>query len=109
MNKHQDILTNHPSTENRWILIIGVRLIGATLRVPLTSVGPLIPFIRDDLNINNMIAGFITTLPLLAFALFSPFAPKIANKVGMERTIGVSVLVLLIGMTVRSFTGINYL
>jgi len=109
MNKHQDILTNHPSTENRWILIIGVMLIGATLRVPLTSVGPLIPFIRDDLNINNMIAGFITTLPLLAFALFSPFAPKIANKVGMERTIGVSVLVLLIGMTVRSFTGINYL
>lgn len=109
MPNHQNQLTQNESLSNQWLLVIGVMLIGTTLRVPLTSVGPLIPFIREDLLINNMVAGFITTLPLLAFAFFSPFAPKIASKIGMERTIGLSVLVLLIGMSLRSITGITYL
>src|SRR5690625_5943820 len=47
-------------------------------------------------------AGLITTLPLLAFAFLSPFAPKIANRIGMERTIFYSLLVLTIGIVVRS-------
>lgn len=109
MSNHQDLLTKDQTITNRWLLIIGVMLIGSTLRVPLTSVGPLIPFIREDLFINNMVAGFITTLPLLAFAFFSPFAPKIANRMGMEKTIGFSVLLLLLGMSIRSVTGIYYL
>lgn len=109
MQNRQNIrLENHTSYE-QWLLMIGVLLVGTTLRVPLTSVGPLIPFIREDLLINNMVAGFITTLPLLAFAFFSPFAPKIANKIGMERTLGISVIVLLVGMSLRSVTGIYYL
>lgn len=109
MSNHNHQLSQQQSLANQWLLLIGVMLIGTTLRVPLTSVGPLIPFIREDLLINNTVAGFITTLPLLAFAFFSPFAPKIANKIGMERTIGLSVLVLLIGIGLRSITGITYL
>ncbi len=64
-----------------WLLIIGIILVGANLRGPLTSVGVLIPFIREDLAISNAVAGAITTLPLLAFALLSPIAPKIANRI----------------------------
>ena len=73
----------------KWLLIIGVILVGANLRVPLTSAGALVSFIRDDFGISNALAGAITTLPLIAFALLSPFAPKLAGKFGMERTIGI--------------------
>src|SRR5699024_11403062 len=64
---------------------------------------------RDDLGMSNTVAGAITTLPLLASALLSPFAPKIANKLGMERTIFMSLCVLLIGLITRSLFGMFFL
>lgn len=109
MPKQSNILTDQNNRKASWLLLIGIILIGANLRVPLTSVGALISFIRDDFGISNAIAGSITTLPLLAFALFSPFAPKIANRIGMERTIGLALIILITGMIIRSVTGIGFL
>lgn len=90
-------------------LLIGVILIASNLRAPLTSVGSLLSFIRDDLGISNTLAGTLTTLPLLAFGLLSPFAPKIANRIGMERTIFFSLILLTIGLIVRPFFGATLL
>lgn len=109
MSKHQETLIYESTLKDRWVVVLGIMLIATTLRVPLTSVGPLIPFIREDLLISNTIAGFITTLPLLAFALFSPFTPKIAGRIGMEVTIGLSLIILIIGMSLRSIAGIEFL
>ena len=93
----------------KWLLIIGVILVGANLRVPLTSAGALVSFLRDDFGISNALAGAITTLPLIAFALLSPFAPKLAGKFGMERTIGISLVLLFAGILIRSAGGIELL
>ena len=93
----------------QWLLFIGIIVVGSNLRAPLTSVGSLISFIRDDLGLSNTIAGTITTIPLLAFALLSPFAPKIASKLGMEKTIFISLIVLLFGIIMRSLSGIGFL
>lgn len=106
MGKATTSLEHSPKTNLKvWLLFIGIILIGSNLRAPLTAVGSLIPFIRDDLGISNAIAGTITTLPLLAFAFLSPFAPKIANKLGMERTIFISLILLTIGILIRSLQG----
>lgn len=109
MEKQPRIATENNSTKAGWLLLIGVILVGSNLRVPITSVGALISFIRDDLSISNAAAGLITTLPLLAFAALSPFAPKIANRIGMEWTIALSLALLIFGIIVRSLTGIGYL
>jgi len=93
------------NTNAGWFLLLGVILVGANLRAPLSSVGALIPFIRDDLGISNTLAGSITTLPLLAFALLSPFAPTIARRIGMERTIAAAIAVLIGGLALRSAGG----
>ena len=109
MSKQTGIQTDNNTTKASWLLLIGVILIGSNLRVPITSVGALITFIRDDLGISNSVAGLITTLPLLAFAVFSPFTPKIARKIGMEWTIGLSMMLLIVGIAIRSITGIGFL
>src|SRR5699024_7052264 len=85
-----------------FLLLIGIVLFASNLRAPLTSVGSLIPDIRDSLGVSNAIVGSITTLPLLAFALVSPFAPKVANRLGMRRTIFLSMIVLAAGILIRS-------
>lgn len=98
-----------PLIHSSAFLIIGILLIGANLRVPLTSVGALIPFIREDLAISNTLAGAITTLPLLAFALLSPFAPRIARRFGIERTLGLALALLFLGIALRSSAGVSLL
>src|SRR5699024_2739100 len=90
-------------------LLIGILLISANLRAPLTSVGSLVPIIRDSLGVSNSVIGTITTVPLLAFAIVSPFAPKLAHKFGLERTIFVSMIILFIGTVLRSVTGVGTL
>lgn len=54
---------------------------------PLTSIGSLISLIKDDTGLSNGLSGFITTLPLLTFAVVSPFVTKIGEKLGNGLTI----------------------
>ena len=86
-----------------FFFMIAIFLFATTLRTPLTVVGPIISFIRDGLGISNVLAGFLTTIPLLAFAVVSPFASRIARKYGMEWTLFYSVVLLCIGVLFRSF------
>lgn len=90
-------------------LLLGILLISANLRAPLTAVGSLVPVIRDSLGVSNSVIGTITTVPLLAFAIVSPFAPKLAHKFGLERTLFASMIILFIGTTLRSVTGVSTL
>ncbi|MFJ7933375.1 CynX/NimT family MFS transporter [Sporosarcina sp. NPDC096371] len=101
-------MTNQPTTRklrftrNTWFLLIGIVFIATTLRSPLTAVGPLISSIRDSLGISNVLAGFLTTIPLLAFAIISPFAPKLARRFGLEITLFCSLILLTAGIVIRS-------
>jgi len=90
-------------------LIVGILLIAANLRVPLTSVGPLVDMIRDETGISNGAIGLLTTLPLLAFAVFSIIAPNIAERFGIKYILMVSLIVLLIGILMRSVNSITLL
>ena len=95
-HEHTD---TYPSRKINWkgttlLLVIGVICLASTLRMPLTVVGPIISFIREDLDISNILAGFLTTIPLLAFAIISPFAPVVARKIGLELTLFLSTVLL---------------
>ncbi|ANS75678.1 hypothetical protein AWM70_14630 [Paenibacillus yonginensis] len=83
------------------LLLVGIILIAANLRTPLTSVSPLLDLIRLDIPISGTLAGFLTTLPLLAFAGLSPFVPKLARQFGIEHTLFAALIVLLAGSLIR--------
>ncbi|MBQ0138399.1 MAG: MFS transporter [Kurthia sp.] len=85
-----------------WLLTLGIVFIALTLRSPLTSVGPIINDIKNSLHISSVAAGFITTIPLLAFAVVSPMAPIISRKISIERTLFISMIILAFGIALRS-------
>ncbi|MGG1638715.1 MFS transporter [Paenibacillus sp. FSL K6-3182] len=87
------------------LIILGIIVIAANLRAPLTSVGPLVSFIRDDVLISNTLAGLLTTVPLLAFALLSPLVPKLGRRYGVERIILIALIFLTVGIVIRSLSG----
>jgi len=88
-----------------WLIVLGIIIIGANLRAPLTSVGPLVGLIRDDLHISNTLAGMLTTVPLLAFAVLSAVVPKLGRKYGVERVVFTALIFLSVGIIVRSTSG----
>jgi CP family cyanate transporter-like MFS transporter len=91
-----------PSRVRGLLLVLAIVLLAANLRPALTSVSPLIGQIRTDTGISNGVAGLLTGLPLLAFAVLSPIAPRLARWFGMERVLLASLLVLAVGILLRS-------
>lgn len=87
------------------LLLIGLLLVAANLRASITAVGPVIGDIRDDLGISAVTASVLISIPLVAFGVFSPVAPWIARRLGIERTLGAAVIVLAIGIVARSWPG----
>lgn len=85
------------------ITAIGILLMSATLRAPITVLSPLIGDIRGETGIGNAMAGMLTTLPLLAFALFSLLAPKMARHIGTEWTLFTGLCLIIVGLVVRYF------
>ncbi|GAB3531897.1 CynX/NimT family MFS transporter [Arthrobacter tecti] len=81
---------------------IGVLLIAVNLRVSFVSVGPVLDNISSDLELTSAAAGFLTGLPLIAFAVFSPVAPAFASRVGLDRALWFSLLILAAGIILRS-------
>ena len=88
---------------NKVIILLGIIFLGMVLRTPITSVGAIIGSLKKLLEINNTVAGLITTIPLIAFAIFSPLVTKISNKIGLEKTIFLATIVASIGLLLRFY------
>jgi CP family cyanate transporter-like MFS transporter len=82
--------------------LIGVLLIAVNLRVSFVSVGPVLANISTDLGLSSTTAGLLTGLPLIAFAVCSPLAPGCASLVGLNRALWMSLLILALGIVLRS-------
>ena len=76
-------------------------LLVANLRPALTSVGPLLEPIRTGLGLSGVAAGLLPTLPLLIFAVFSPFA-RLGDVFGIEKTLAGCLALILVGIALRS-------
>ncbi|WP_106498500.1 CynX/NimT family MFS transporter [Lentibacillus sp. Marseille-P4043] len=86
----------------RFLLMVGIIVVAFNLRPAITSVGPVIGTIRDDIGLSNWSAGLLTSLPLIAFAVMSPLAPKLGNRVSNERALLIGLILLLFGIAVRT-------
>lgn len=86
-------------------MLTGIVLVATTMRGPITAVGPLLDTIRTDLGMSAAAAGVLTMLPLLGFAAVSPLGSGFARRLGLERAITLALLVLGVGVALRSGPG----
>ncbi|MDR5838262.1 MFS transporter [Caballeronia sp. LZ034LL] len=93
------------SRRSAFLVPFGIVLIGANLRAPITSVGPVLADIQADLALSDSAAGLLNSLPLFVFALLSLVAPLIGRKLGAGRGLGAALAVILLGMCVRCVHG----
>lgn len=83
--------------------------VALNLRPAVVAVSPLLGTIRDDTGLSAPMAGLLTTLPLLCFGLFSPVAPRLARRIGLEWAVGASLVLLVIGILLRLLTPLTAL
>ncbi|MHA7277172.1 MFS transporter [Arthrobacter sp. Hz1] len=81
---------------------IGVLVVAVNLRVSFVSVGPVLANIGSDLQLSSAAAGLLTGLPLIMFAVCSPIAPRIASRLGLDRALWLSLMILAAGIVLRS-------
>ncbi|MCP1771628.1 CP family cyanate transporter-like MFS transporter [Neisseria perflava] len=79
--------------------------ISLNLRAPITALPPVITEVKNALSMTPAFAGILTTIPVLCFGLFTPFASKIIGKTGIENAIMLTLGDVLIGSVVRVLGG----
>ena len=94
-------LTSRPAAATV-LLVAGIVLIAMNLRPAVTTVGPLTEDIRSALGLSNTAMGLLTTLPILAFGALSFAVTPLALRWGMERVLGIGVVLIGLGILVRS-------
>ena len=93
------------SRKRNLLFIAAIILVSLNLRAPIIGVGSLVSIIQKDLSLSGGIAGFLTTIPLLVFAVVSPLAGSIARRFGIGRVLFISMLVVAVGIVLRSWCG----
>lgn len=90
------------SLRSKWLLVVGIALVAFNLRTALASVGPLVDDIRAATGLSSPAVGLLTTLPLLAFGLLSLLAASVGRRLGLERSIGVGLVLIIVGTALRA-------
>ncbi|MCB5361445.1 MFS transporter [Vibrio lentus] len=91
------------SLRNSIFVMLGILFLSLNLRGPFTSLAPVLSQVMEGLNLNSSAAGFLTALPLLTFALFSPLVTKISQRIGLEPSLLLALVLITTGITLRSF------
>ncbi|MFD9691939.1 CynX/NimT family MFS transporter [Kitasatospora sp. NPDC059088] len=100
--------TERPSVPGKYLGVLFAVAIAAAafnLRPVVTSLGPLLDQVRDDLGMNPTLAGLLTAVPSLCFALFGLAAPSAARRIGPIAVITAGMAAITAGVLARSFAG----
>ncbi|GIH70193.1 hypothetical protein Mth01_24460 [Sphaerimonospora thailandensis] len=85
-----------------WLIAGGIALAALNLRTAVTSLGPVLDQVAAGLRMSAAMAGLLTTLPVLCFAVFGAMTPALARRMGEQRLILVALVLLGAGMAARS-------
>jgi len=94
-----------PPRTGRLPALLALVLAAANLRLAVTSIGPVLAEIRQGLGMNAAVAGLLTSVPVICFALVGLLAPRLARRLSPGIVITTGLIVLTAGLAVRPFTG----
>ena len=86
----------------RWSLVAAIVLTALNLRTAVTSVGPLLSEVQDGVGLSSPLAGVLTTLPVVCFALVGWYAPAIASRLGEHRAVTGALALMTAGLLGRA-------
>ena len=91
------------TAHRRGLLLIGTAIVltGFNLRTAVNSIGPVLEEIEHGLGISSGLAGLITSMPLICFALIGFAGPPLAARFRDAHVLAAALLVMTVGLLVR--------
>ncbi len=86
------------------LIALMVTMTAFNLRTIAVAIGPVLPSIQEELGMSQTVAGLLTSLPTLCFALFGFLAGRISELLGLHRAILVAMVVNVIGQVARNLS-----
>ncbi|MET7323897.1 CynX/NimT family MFS transporter [Streptomyces sp. NPDC005549] len=87
------------------LLVLGIVLAAVNLRPAITSLGALLEEVRDGLGMSGSIAGLLTSVPPLCFAVFGVTAPRLARRFGPGAVVCAGMAAITAGLLIRPYIG----
>ena len=78
------------------IILFTIFAISINLRPAITSIGPMLETIREQLSLSNVQVTLLTAVPVVSMGVFATLAPIFNRKFGIKRTI--YMMLILIGV-----------
>ncbi|WP_432118829.1 CynX/NimT family MFS transporter [Streptomyces sp. bgisy032] len=87
------------------LLVAGIVLSALNLRPAITSLGALLKEVRDGLGMSGSVAGLLTSVPPLCFAVFGVMAPRLARRFGAGAVVCAGMAAIAGGLLLRPYAG----
>ncbi|MFJ2475798.1 CynX/NimT family MFS transporter [Streptomyces sp. NPDC087659] len=91
-----------------WVLrlvVAGLVLAALNLRPAITSLGALLEEVQNGLHMSGSVAGVLTSVPPLCFAVFGLAAPRLARRFGAAAVVCAGMVAITAGLALRPFAG----
>lgn len=85
------------NTTNTIFLLVAIFAVSINLRPAITSIGPMLEIIREDLQLSNAQVTLLTAIPVICMGIFATLSPVLNRKYGLSKT--VYAMLVLIGVT----------
>ncbi|MFJ6716993.1 MULTISPECIES: MFS transporter [unclassified Streptomyces] len=98
--------TASATPEPAWLgplLIVGIVFAALNLRPAITSLGSLFEETRTGLGMSGTVAGLITSVPALCFAVFGVTAPRLSRRFGPAAVVCAGMAAVAAGLLIRPF------
>ncbi|WP_406214930.1 CynX/NimT family MFS transporter [Streptomyces canus] len=87
------------------LVVVGIVLSALNLRPAITSLGALLEEVREGLGMSGSVAGLLTSVPPLCFAVFGVMAPRLARRFGAGAVVCAGMVAITAGLLIRPYTG----
>ncbi|MEU9443384.1 CynX/NimT family MFS transporter [Streptomyces sp. NPDC048304] len=87
------------------LVVVGIVLSALNLRPAITSLGALLEEVRDGLGMSGSVAGLLTSVPPLCFAVFGVTAPRLARRFGPAAVVCAGMAAITAGLLIRPYVG----
>ncbi|QKV65853.1 cyanate transporter [Pseudomonas sp. 43A] len=84
-------------------LMLAIMLVALNLRPSMAAVGPLLSAMRTDIPLSFSVASLLTMLPVMAMGLAMFFGIGISQRLGEQRTVLLSLLIIAVATLSRLF------
>ncbi|MEV6109421.1 MFS transporter [Streptomyces sp. NPDC051940] len=95
-------------TDSPWprrLMIAGLLLAAVNLRPAIASLGALLEEVRTGVGMSGTVAGLLTSMPALCFAVFGSLAPRLARRFGPVAVVTAGIGAIAAGLAIRPFLG----